>query len=96
MKNIVTAFALAIALPAAAVAAPAAKADDGTAMSMNCMSHMQGHDMSKMDMKGMDMKGHHVAGMAMQGHGMMNMQSCADVAQKGVSNVPDAPPTHAR
>ena len=96
MKNIVTAIALTIALPAAAQAAPAATADHGKPMSMTCMSHMQGHDMSKMDMKGMDMKGHDMAGMNMQGHDMAKMQSCTDAAQKGASTVQDAHSTHAK
>ena len=96
MTKFVTAVALAIALPAAASAAPAAKADDGKATSMTCMSHMQGHDMSKMDMKGMDMKGHDMAGMNMQGHDMAKMQSCADAAQKGASTAQDAHLPHAR
>jgi hypothetical protein len=102
MRNIATAIALAIALPAAAYAAPAAKADDGKAMSMNCMSQMKGHDMSKMDMKGtdmkgMDMKGHDMAGMDMQGHDMMmKMQSCKDAAQIGASTTQDVHPIHAR
>ena len=85
MKNIVTAIALTIALPAAVHAAPAAKPDTGKAMKTNCMSNMQGHDMSKMDMKGMDMKGHDMAGMNMEGHDMTKMQSCADAAKKGAS-----------
>ena len=86
MTKFVTAIALAIALPAAANAAPvspAAKADKP--MRMNCMSAMQGHDMSTTDMKGMDMKGHEMAGMNMQGHDMTKMQSCADAAKKGAS-----------
>lgn len=96
MKTIVPAIALAIALPAAATAAPTATADHGQAMSMNCMSHMQGHDMSTMDMKGMDMKGHAMAGMNMSGHDMAKMQPCPDAAQKGASAPHDAHPTHAR
>ena len=91
MTKFVTAVALAIALPAAAFAAPAAKADDGKATSMTCMSHMQGHDMSKLDMKGHDM-----AGMNMRGHDMAKMQSCADAAQKGASTAQDAHLPHAR
>lgn len=94
MKNIVTAIALAIALPAAAQAAPATKADKP--MSMTCMSHMHGHDMSKMEMKGMDMKGHAVPGMNMQGHDMSKMQSCKDTAQKGASKMQDEHSNHAR
>lgn len=89
MKNIVTAIALAIALPAAAQAAPAAKADKP--MSMDCKSDMQGHDMSNMDMKGHDM-----AGMNMQGHDMSKMQSCKDTAQKGASKMQDEHSNHAR
>lgn len=96
MRNIVTAVALAIALPAAVYAAPAATPDHGKAMSTTCMSHMQGQDMSKMDMKGMDMKGHDMAGMNMQGHDMAKMQSGADPAQKGAATAQDAHSTHAR
>ena len=95
MKNIVTAIAMTIALPAAAHAAPAAKPDTGKAKT-NCMSNMHGHDMSKMDMKGMDMKGHDMAGMNMQGHDMTKMQSCADAAQKGASTPQNAHSNHAR
>ena len=91
MKTIVTAIALAIALPAAAQAAPAATADHGMAMKMDCMSKMQGHDMSKMDMKGHDM-----AGMTMKGHDMPMMQSCAEAAPKGTSAEQDAHSTHSR
>lgn len=94
MKNIVTAIALAIALPAAASAAPVAKADKP--MSMTCMNAMEGHDMSKMDMKGMDMKGHDMAGMNMSGHDMAKMQSCPDAAQKGASTAQDVHSNHAR
>ncbi|NUR13285.1 MAG: hypothetical protein HOQ20_15805 [Bradyrhizobium sp.] len=91
MRNFVTAIALVGALPAAVHAAPTAKADDGKAKDTTCMSHMQGHDMSKMDMKGHDM-----AGMTMPGHDTTKMQSCAEAAQKGASSSPDAHPTHAR
>ena len=94
MKIIVTAIALTIALPAAAQAAPAAKADKP--MGMNCMSHMQGHDMSKMDMKGMAMKGHDMAGMNMSSHDMTKMQPCADAAQKGAATAQDAHSNPAR
>ena len=94
MKTIVTAIALAIALPAAAQAASAATADEP--MSMACTSPMQGHDMSKMDMKGMAMKGHDIAGMNMAGHDMNKMQPCADAAQKGAATAQDAHSNHAQ